>query len=122
MEVRYVWWAVGNVVRFNKPACLCGEMPEHLVDVASGKEAVAAVLAQAVEDFGGDGPPLPLPYLGLLFLALTPPTPTQFCRMELVSIGRSGWERSTQVGLDGSDGSWDLHSLPVFLFLHDMTT
>lgn len=52
-------------------------MPEHLVDVAAGREAVATVLAQAVEDFGGDGPPLPLPHLGLLFLALAPPTPTR---------------------------------------------
>lgn len=74
--MHYVGWAVGSAVGFNEPACLCGEMPEHLVDVAAGREAVAAVLAQAVEDFGGDGPPLPLPHLGLLFLALAPPTPT----------------------------------------------
>ncbi|KAM1010162.1 hypothetical protein ACFX2J_045374 [Malus domestica] len=96
-------------------------MLEHLVDVTAGREAVAAVLAQAVEDFGGDGPPLPLPHLGLLFLALAPPTPTQFYRMELMSIGLFGWERSTQVGLDSGDGSWDLHALPVFLFLRDVT-
>ncbi|KAM1807737.1 hypothetical protein ACFX11_030703 [Malus domestica] len=119
--MRCVTWVVSSATGFNELACLCGEMPEHLVDVAAGREAVAAVLAQAVEDFGGDGPPLPLPHLSLLFLALAPPTPTQFCIMELVSIGRFGWERSTQVGLDGGDGSWDLHALPVFLFLHDMT-
>ncbi|KAM2016685.1 hypothetical protein ACFX16_047071 [Malus domestica] len=97
-------------------------MPDHLVNVATGNEAVAAVLAQVVEDFGGDGPPLPLLHLSLLFLALAHLTPTQFCRMELVSIGRSRWKISTQVGLDGGDGSWDLHALSVFLFLHDMTT
>ncbi|KAM2471928.1 hypothetical protein ACFX1W_047144 [Malus domestica] len=96
-------------------------MPEHLVNVVAGREVVAAVLAQVVEDFGGDGPSLPLPHLSLLFLALALLTHTQFYRMELVSIGRSRWKRSTHVGLDGGDGSWDLHALSVFLFLHDMT-
>lgn len=65
--------AVGGAVRFDEPAGLGGEMAEDLVDVGAGGETVAAVLAEAVEDFGCDGPPLPLPHLCLLFLALAPP-------------------------------------------------
>lgn len=68
--------AVGGAIGFHKPAGLVSKMAEDLIDVGARREFVATMFAQTMEDFGGDGPSLPLPYLCLLFLTLAPPTPT----------------------------------------------
>lgn len=66
--------AVGGAVGVDDPTGLGGELAEDLVDVGAGGEAVTAVLAEAVEDLGGDGPPLPLSHLGLLSFLCASPT------------------------------------------------
>lgn len=65
--------AVGGAVGLDNPAGFLGKVAEDFVDVCAGGEAVAAVLAEAVEDVGGDGPPLPLSHLRPLSLHRTSP-------------------------------------------------
>lgn len=64
--------AIGGAVGEDDPAGLHGEVTEDLVDVGAWGEWVTTVLAQAMEDVGGDGPSLPLSHLGLLLVTLAP--------------------------------------------------
>lgn len=65
--------AVGGAVGVDGPSGFLGEVAEDLIDVGAGGEAVAAVLAEAVEDVGGDGTPLPLSHLRPLSFYSAPP-------------------------------------------------
>jgi len=51
---------VGGAVGEDDPANLLGKLAEDLIDVSARREKVAAMLSKAVEDVGGDDPPLPL--------------------------------------------------------------
>lgn len=60
--------AVGGAVGVDDPAGLAGEVAEDFINVSARGERVAAMLTEAVEDVGGDGPPLPLSHLGFLLI------------------------------------------------------
>lgn len=68
--------AVGCAIRLNDPSGFLGKVAEDLVDISTRREAVAAVLTEAMEDLGCDGPPLPLSYLRPLLFNLTSCIPT----------------------------------------------
>lgn len=63
--------AIGGAVRLHDPASFLSKVAEDFIDVGARGEAVAAVLAEAVKNVGGDGPPLPLSHLRPLFLNRT---------------------------------------------------
>ena len=60
--------AVGGAVGVDDPAGLVGEVAEDFINVGARGKRVAAVFTEAVEDIGGDGPPMPLSHLSLLLV------------------------------------------------------
>lgn len=63
--------AIGGAIRLDDPASFLSKVAEDFIDVGARGEAVAAMLAEAVENVGSDGPPLPLSHLRPLFLNRT---------------------------------------------------
>lgn len=105
--------AVGGAVGIDGPTGLAGEVAEDLVNVSTGGEGVAAVLAEAVEDVGGDGPPLPLSHLRLLLLThashLLSPSSSSCSRCHGCSSrnflhGRQKWWKETVKSCGGCEG------------------
>lgn len=71
--------AIGGAVGVNDPAGFQGEVTEDLIDVGAWGEWVTTVLAEAMEDFGGDAPSLPLSHLRFLFLPLALASSSSSC-------------------------------------------